>query len=129
MWRRAVDRHTIVDLETFVGFMRYNNRSDPLASGDACNGISARCDLNPPSSESFDCFGAIDIKVATSGLFNRTTESGLGFYGNFAPSWGGMNPPFAWSNQGQGCKGTPHAMQPDVFNFSTFTFPHAFPIL
>merc|ERR1711879_878896 len=107
---------TIKDLSSFVAFMRYNNRTDPLAKGNACNGVSARCDLNPFSDDSFDCFGAIDIKVADSSLLDVATNESLSFYATMAPSWNHVdNPPFQWSQQGQGCKHYGHVGQPDLF--------------
>lgn len=43
--------------------MRYNEwQTDPLSLGDACNSVSARCDLNPPAKNPFT-FGGIDCKV------------------------------------------------------------------
>merc|ERR1712232_786833 len=123
-YQREESSPTITDLSSFVAFMRYNNRTDPLAVGNACNGISARCDLNPIASDDFDCFGAIDIKVATSRLFDMATNSSLAFYATMAPSWNDMdNAPFRWSQQGQGCKQYAHTGQPDKCNFTMFTFP------
>merc|ERR1711870_119100 len=87
IYQREVSSPTITDLSSFVAFMRYNNRTDPLAKGDACNGISARCDLNPLGDDNFDCFGAVDLKVATSALFNAATNSSLAFHAVMAPSW------------------------------------------
>eukprot|EP00747_Dinoflagellata_sp_TGD_P188897 gnl/TRDRNA2_/TRDRNA2_48536_c0_seq1.p1 gnl/TRDRNA2_/TRDRNA2_48536_c0~~gnl/TRDRNA2_/TRDRNA2_48536_c0_seq1.p1 ORF type:complete len:309 (+),score=29.59 gnl/TRDRNA2_/TRDRNA2_48536_c0_seq1:112-927(+) len=125
---REVAKPTIKDLSSFVAFMRYSNRTDPLAKGDACNGISARCDLNPTGDDKFDCFGAVDLKVATSALFDKTTNSSLAFHGIWAPSWNDQdNAPFQWSKQGQGCYWFRHGGQPDLFNFSMHTYPDAVP--
>jgi len=126
MFRREVDSPTIKDLGSFVAFMRYNNRTDPLAEGNACNGISARCDLNPLSGDSFQCFGALDIKVATSSLVAAAaSKSSLVFHATMAPSWDdGDNAPFEWSRQGQGCKQYGHLGQPDRFNFTMYTYPN-----
>jgi hypothetical protein len=119
MFRRAVEQRSIVDLESFVAFMHYNNRTDPLAEGDACNGISARCDLNAGK---HDCFGAIDLKVSSSSL----QAKGLDWHGMMAPSWNHAdNPPFAWSSSGNCKQSDPHAGQPNVFNFTMLTYPAA----
>ena len=128
MFRRAVQEQAIDDLGSVVAFMQYNNRTDPLAEGDACNGISARCDLDPVNSAGFDCFGAIDLKLATAGLHSQLgNASSLAFYGQMAPSWNyADNPPFAWSWQGRDCMpGAPHAGQPDRFNFTIIAYPAA----
>ena len=135
--RMRTSQHPVDDLESFVAFLRYNNRSDPLAGGDACNGISARCDLNPHLSPRYHTFGvhplvhwclnpvglvgAQDVKVA---LGSARNSSSLEFHATLSPTWDGhLNPPFAWSVQKEGiAKPQGH---PDVFDFSMYTFDFA----
>jgi len=102
-------------LEDVVRFMRYNNASDPLARRDRCNGISARCDLNPPSSPRHALFGAQDVKVVAV----RRNMS-LGFQATLSPTFDEHNPPFAWTTQPLGTQ-KPRG-HPDVFNFSMQAF-------
>ena len=85
----------------------------------------ARCDLNPHASSDYHCFGALDIKAATAGLFDRASNSSLAFYATMAPSWKiSSNPAFRWSQQDAAkCPPATHAGQPDVFNFTMHVYP------
>ena len=65
MFERARQEGAGDSLKSLMALIRYNRLDDPLALGDACNAISARCDLNPRKHLSYDCFGAIDAKVAS----------------------------------------------------------------
>ena len=65
MFERARKQGFGNSLESLMALIRYNRLGDPLALGDACNAISARCDLNPQKHVGYDCFGAIDAKVAS----------------------------------------------------------------
>lgn len=106
-------------------FMRRNKLEDPLAEGDKCNAISARCDLNPMDSHVYDCFGGHDSKVTAW----RGPEStgNLSFYGVLSPTFDDEKP-FSWSSQNASvdtCRPTQHVGHPDTFNFGWHTFPSA----
>lgn len=117
MYRRALERDTVRDLETFVGFMRYVNLTDPLSNGDGCKAISARCDLSNRN----EAFGAQDVKVSSS------ERDGLAFWGTLSPSWSEENPAFEWAAVNQS-KFPPrmHRGQPAVFNFTMYAFPGSY---
>jgi len=99
--RAQIFRRDAPNVETFNDMkviMRYNEwQTDPLSLRDACKGISARCDLNPPwannTLNSYSAFGAIDSKI-TSNLMSseRVVEAVCG------PTWDSQ-PVFAWTNQ------------------------------
>jgi hypothetical protein len=82
------------------GLVRYNEwQTDPLSLSDACRGISARCDLNPPWAANtlnpYSAFGAIDSKITSDALSGaRATIAVSG------PTWDSQ-PPFAWTKQWQ----------------------------
>ena len=63
------DQSKVQDLDSLKAIQRYNEwQRDPLSLGDACRGISARCDLNNPmfsnsTLNGFAAFGGIDAKV------------------------------------------------------------------
>jgi hypothetical protein len=103
--------------------MRSNHHDDPLNQDDACNAISARCDLNPTDSSVYDCFGAHDAKVTT-----YTGKSDLSFFGVLSPTFDDERP-FSWSDQNQSldsCRPDNHVGHPNTFNFSWYSFPDAF---
>jgi len=107
------DQGMVYDLEDLKTLMRYNEwQTDPLSLKDACRGISARCDLNPPWAENslngYTAFGAIDCKVSNFKLMHVfETEAVSG------PTWDSQ-PPFAWTKE---WKDVPHYGQPKVFAF------------
>ena len=91
-------------IEDLRKLQRYNRwQSDPLSLGDACRGISARCDLNDPlvtqaqgcrtntTMNGFSAFGAIDGKVVDDVLMASLTTIAVA-----GPSWQDQ-PPFAWT--------------------------------
>mmetsp|Transcript_96577 Transcript_96577/g.196236 ORF Transcript_96577/g.196236 Transcript_96577/m.196236 type:complete len:159 (-) Transcript_96577:195-671(-) len=89
--------------------------------GDACNGISSRCDLNPTWHPDYDCFGAVDTKVATW----RRDRDDLSFFAVSSPTTDGVRP-FSWSEQNisvDGCKPSQHVGHPNTFNFSWHALP------
>jgi len=94
--------------------MRYNQyQTDPLSLQDACKGISARCDLNPPwvnrSLNVYDAFGATDAKITTNTMVpSRVAVVVAG------PTWDAQ-PPFAWTKQWTPTNVVPG--QPTVFAF------------
>merc|ERR1711990_632463 len=107
-------------------FLRYNELNDTLAKGDACHGISSRCDLNPRWHKSYDCYGGVDAKV----MRWRPAGSGdLSFIAVGAPTYsigdGGLRP-FSWDEQDasqEGCKPEQHVGHPKTFNFGWYLFP------
>jgi len=122
MFARARDEHFVNDLSSFAALLRYNKPGDPLAAGDTCNAISARCDLNPPSSEHYDCFGAIDGKIVSY----RSDPTDLSFLAISGPTSSREEVPFTWSHQNtsvKGCGSRDHEGHPDTFDFSWYTMP------
>eukprot|EP00913_Durusdinium_trenchii_P020744 g19484.t1 len=106
-------------LSSLMALIRYNRIDDPLARGDACNGISARCDLNPHKHVSYDCFGAIDAKIARW----RNFSEDLSFLAVSSPTWGGNERPFSWSEvnpEVDGCQASDHRGHPNTFDFSWY---------
>jgi hypothetical protein len=107
------DQGAVGDVEGMKRIMRYNEwQTDSLSLMDACRGISARCDLNPPwavnTLNTYSAFGGIDCKITTSDLSpNRTALAVSG------PTWDSQ-PPFAWTNQ---WPGVPHYGHPEIFAF------------
>jgi len=110
------------DVQTFEDMkqiMRYNEyQIDPLSLQDACRGISARCDLNPPWAKNtlnaYSSFGGIDSKMSNNELVKSlTTEAVCG------PTWDSQ-PVFAWTNQWTGGINS-HYGHPTVFNFDWTT--------
>jgi len=107
------DQSSVKDMETMKRIMRYNEwQTDPLSLQDACRGISARCDLNPPwvqnSLNGYVAFGGIDCKVTDNKMVKRLESSAVS-----GPTWDSQ-PPFAWTHQ---WKDVPHHGQPDLFAF------------
>jgi len=107
------DHDKVHDMPTFKRMMRYNQwQTDPLSEQDACKGISARCDLNPPwavdTLNTYSAFGGIDSKVTNNIMSrSRTCEAVSG------PTWDSQAP-FSWTNQ---WPNVPHNGQPHVFAF------------
>jgi len=97
--------------------MRYNEwQTDPLSLQDACKGISARCDLNPPWAQntmnSYSAFGGIDAKISDDKMVPQLETKAIS-----GPTWDSQ-PPFAWTQQ---WNQYPHFGQPDVFAFDFVT--------
>jgi hypothetical protein len=124
MFQRALDSG-VDSLQSFMQLMRYNDAGhDPLADGDACNGISARCDLNPHNSSSYNCFGAHDAKVTHL----QSVVRDMSFLAILSPTYDD-NEPFSWSQQdssAENCRPEQHVGHPDVFNFGWYSFPSSF---
>jgi len=87
------DQHKVVDSLSMEHMMRYNQwQTDPLSLGDSCNGISARCDLDPPQNGP-SAFGAIDGKISdVKGVMELKTKAVAG------PTWDSQ-PVFAWTEE------------------------------
>ena len=74
--------------------IRYNDfRNDAMSRGDACNQISARCDLNSGLAHTLS--GGIDGKVSSISLIR--TESSPLFWAQQGPSYDDQ-PPYSWKN-------------------------------
>lgn len=128
MFARARKDGLGTSLSSLMSLIRYNHLGDPLAIGDACNGISARCDLNPFQHESYDCFGAIDAKIAEW----RPSSDDLSFSAVSAPTRSHGAPAFSWSSVDttvDGCKPHEHVGHPDTFDFGWHVFPARWPSL
>jgi len=123
MFARARAHREVTDFGSFMRLLRYNDHRDPLAGGNVCNGISARCDLNPTSAPDYDCFGGIDAKVrGASG-----TSADLSFYAVSSPTYD-QEVAFSWHRQDSsvdGCKDSQHIGHPDTWNFSWYRMPSA----
>lgn len=103
------DAPSVGDIEGVKRLIRYNNfQNDPLAQGDACHQIAARCDLNQPGKRA-EAFGAIDAKVTNVQLAKR----------NAAVAQSGpthdQEPVFVWTPHWD--KDNIHVEQPVSFNF------------
>jgi hypothetical protein len=125
MFKEAREKRSITSLDTFMKWMRRNVRQDPLAEGDSCNAISARCDLNPQDSHVYDCFGAHDSKVTS--WRGPGSAGDLSFFGVLSPTFDDQKP-FSWSDQNvlvDTCRPEQHVGHPDTFNFGWHTFPSA----
>ena len=109
------DQGNVHNMESFKFIMRYNEwETDPLSLGNACNSISSRCDLNPPSQKPGP-FGAIDAKVTSSQMVKMMAAEAL---------CGPTNqdqPTFTWDMW----KSTPHFGQPLYFDFPFVTMSPA----
>jgi len=123
MFQRAYSQGELDQLESLMKVIRYNRPQDPLAAGDACNGISSRCDLNPHQEESYDCFGAVDAKIASW----SPDADDLSFIAVASPSHEfSEDQPFSWSLQDptiDSCKPEHHQGHPETFNFSWHRLP------
>jgi len=114
------DQHTVQNMDTMKHIMRYNDyQVDPLSLKDACRGISARCDLNPPwavnTMNPWGPFGAIDSKITDNNLVHKMNTLAVS-----GPTWDDQ-PPFAWTEQ---WKYYPHFSQPKLFAFDFVTMEH-----
>jgi len=121
MFERADAAGKVTSLKSFMDLLRSNDLEDPLSQGDACNAISARCDLNRPSTKQYECFGGIDLKVTGW----RHDISDLSFLGVSGPTQRIDIPAFAWSNQNSsvdGCMASQHTGHPDKFDFDMYMF-------
>lgn len=102
------DQHQVVDMESMQRMMRYNEwQTDPLSLGDACNSISARCDLNPPSNYPGP-FGGTDSKITFQDLSSKIQSLAI-----CGPTWDSQ-PIFAWTEEWQDY---PHYGQPEIFDY------------
>ncbi|OWF46224.1 putative phospholipase B-like 2 [Mizuhopecten yessoensis] len=122
------DHHRVVDLDSMIKLMRYNDFThDPLSRCNctppysAENAISARCDLNPASGSypisalGHRSHGGTDMKVTSAGLFQAHT-----FVTVSGPT-SDQQPPFQWSTADFADE-CPHAGHPDIFNFDPIQF-------
>lgn len=92
------DQGAVQTMADMQRIMRYNEyQTDPLSLQDACRGISARCDLNPPWAvnplNSYSAFGGIDSKITNNLLAPSRTAAAVA-----GPTWDSQAP-FAWTNQ------------------------------
>ena len=86
------DQAGVSDVASMQKIQRYNRwQTDNLSLGDACRGISARCDLNNPWTKGclanatlngYAAFGAIDGKLTNSELISKMTAIAV-----CGPSW------------------------------------------
>ncbi|XP_060063840.1 putative phospholipase B-like 2 [Ylistrum balloti] len=122
------DHHKVVDLDSMIKLMRYNDFThDPLSRCNctppysAENAISARCDLNPASGSypisalGHRSHGGTDMKVTSASLFQAHT-----FVAVSGPTWDQQSP-FQWS-KADFASGCPHVGHPDLFNFDPIQF-------
>jgi len=99
------DQSKVKVMTDMENLMRYNNyQGDPFSLSDACNGISARCDLNQKGAKAF---GGLDCKISDSTLIKTMTTNALSGPTTL------KQPAFQWSNWAS----TPHYGQPSTFNF------------
>jgi len=108
------DQSKVNTLDDMKNIMRYNDyKNDPLSLGDACNSISARCDLNPENGPmTHSAFGGYDCKVTDNNLIKNMTTHALS-----GPTSETL-PPFSWNNWAT----VTHVGQPAVFNFPFVPF-------
>ena len=121
------DLHTVVDVNTTIQLMRYNDfQNDPYAKSNctplgysAENGISARCDLNPINStckiasEGPRCHGATDLKVV-----NMQMVADMHMVAISGPTHE-QQPVFDWGEQEDtACRNYRHQGHPKRFEFS-----------
>jgi len=115
IFRRDFDK--VQTLDDMRKMMRHNEwQTDPLSLHDACRGISARCDLNPPWASAtlngYSAFGATDSKITDEKLSRSMSSTAV-----CGPTWDSQ-PPFAWTRQWQYVPqyGLPHLY---AFNWET----------
>jgi len=94
----ARDYKKVSSMGDMKKIMRYNKwQTDPLALGDACRGISARCDLNDPSTNGtlngYTAFGGIDCKLTS----NKISQDSVSHIVS-GPTWDAQ-PIFVWNDQ------------------------------
>ena len=114
----------VADLDGVKSLLRYNDfKNDPNADGNACFGISSRCDLNPTASKSFRLEGGIDSKATTASLAYNMI-----FVAQNGPTHDNQ-PPFNWTLWEQATAPPPgysklpvHTGAPESFNFDWIGF-------
>jgi hypothetical protein len=117
------DHHKVVDVDSFLQLMRYNDyTNDPLSKCEctppysAENAISARCDLNPANGTypfaalGHRAHGGLDAKLTTS-----TMMKSLEFVAVSGPTFDPL-PPFQWSKSDY-AKTVTHVGHPDLWTF------------
>jgi hypothetical protein len=110
------DQHKVSDLSAMKKIMRYNDwQHDPLALNDPGNQIASRFDLEQPNNPNVYCGGALDVKVT-----DQVMLKDFAYIAQSGPTHD-QQAVFVWS-QTPNCAGTPHAGQPDVWNFDWMTF-------
>jgi hypothetical protein len=98
------DQSNVTDLDSMSYLMNLNDyQNDPLAQGNPCNQISARCDL------AGDAFGGIDSKNVNSDYVRSQRTLTIG-----APSHL-FEPDFVWTQE---YASVSHVGMPEVFNFN-----------
>jgi hypothetical protein len=121
----ATRQATVKDLNSLKAILRYNDyTNDPVAHGDPCRAISARCDLNPVTAPNFRLEGGMDAKATTASV----AYSNLQFAAQNGPTHDSSLPPFNWSQWVHrfpfpGYEQVPlHVGSPDVFDFDWVDF-------
>ena len=124
IFRRELTK--VVDLNSSIALMRYNDyQNDPYAKANctplaysAENGISARCELNPPTqnckiaAEGSRCHGATDLKIVGMSLVKSMQMIAIS-----GPTHE-QQEPFDWSKQnGTACSNRLHEGHPTTFAF------------
>lgn len=118
-------QHTSVkSVPDMMRMIRYNDwQSDPYSKQNACNGISARCDLNSPSSSEYQLEGGLDAKVS-SVLMARSMDHSMAFVAQLGPTHD-QQPVFDWASFRPSKlypEAPAHFGQPQIFNFNWTTF-------
>jgi hypothetical protein len=109
------DEHAVQTIDDMKRIMRYNQyQTDPLSLGDACRGISARCDLNTPwatngTLNGWAAFGGIDSKITNNLLIKQ-----MAAWAVCGPTWDNQ-PVFAWTKT---WASVPHYGMPVVYDFT-----------
>lgn len=120
----AARNEAVADLDSVKALLRYNDyKNDPNAEGDACFGISSRCDLNPTTSKSFRLEGGIDSKATTA-----TLAYDMIFVAQNGPTHD-TQPPFNWASWDNSTTPPPgynkvpvHVGGPESFDFDWIGF-------
>lgn len=120
------DQHNVVDIDSMIKMMRYNDyKKDPLSACDCNppysgeNTISARSDLNPADGTyPFDALGHRDHGATDMKMTNFEMSRNLEFIGICGPTFDDNNdiPAFVWSQADFG-NSTNHFGHPDKWNF------------